>query len=380
MIRPGDTVGGYEILSKLSAGGMATLFLGRRGGAAGFRKHVAIKVVHEHLAEDATFVQMFVDEALLSSRIEHPNVVHIEELRELDGQHFLVMEYVSGVALSQLMRRLSRLKRRLTPELAAYIAIQVADGLHAAHELKDESGELEGVVHRDVSPQNVLLAWEGHVKLIDFGVAKARSRIQQTTGASLKGKLRYMAPEQARGAEVDRRTDVYALGILLWEMLTMRKRFHGPNDFALLDKVRNPEAIAPSEFNPAVSPELDAVVMRALAVSMDERYASAQEFRRGLAASLPQALALDASHLSDLVRAACTEELEKARERLPSSMHLPSEIRVAEQGETKPLQAMTVSVALEHVDDGPCSSVFTPSSAIASGPAGSSRDGTPHTA
>jgi len=381
VIRVGDTVGGYEILSKLSAGGMATLYLGRRGGAAGFRQHVAIKVVHEHLAEDRIFVRMFLDEALLSARIHHPNVVHIEELRELDGQHFLVMEYVSGVALVTLMRRLSRMGRGLTPELAAHVAIQVADGLHAAHELKDETGKLEGVVHRDVSPQNVLLAWEGHVKLIDFGVAKARSRMQQTTGASLKGKIRYMAPEQARGAEVDRRTDVYALGIVLWEMLTMRKRFNAPNDFALLDLVRNPEPIAPSQLNPAIGPELDAVVMRALELDVDKRYASAQDFRRALAGAMPQALAVDASHLSDLIRAACTQELDRARANLPSSMHLPSRIPTADDVEPEPLRTMTISASqvFEYLEGSDDSAGLTPSAVDAADASGSGTGANPNT-
>ena len=362
MIRVGDTISGYEILSKLSAGGMATLYLARRGGASGFSKHVAIKVVHEHLAEDPTFVEMFVDEALLSSRIHHPNVVHIEELRQLDGQHFLVMEYVSGVSLSQLVKRLSILGRRMTPQMAVYIAVQVADGLHAAHELKDANGRLEGLVHRDVSPQNVLLAWEGHVKLIDFGVAKARSRMQQTTRASLKGKLRYMAPEQARGKDVDRRSDTYALAIVLWEMLTMRRRFGGDNDFAVLDEVLAPEHVAPSQYNPAVSPELDAVVLKALAPAPEDRYVSAQEFRRALAGAVPSALALDASHLSELVRAACAEALGQDRQHMPNSMVLPGGISPGGDIERAPLRTMTVSASqvLEFADSSSGDKSFVP--------------------
>jgi len=345
VIQVGDNVGGYEILSKLSQGGMATLYLATRGGASGFSKHVAVKVVHEHLAVDQTFVEMFVDEALLSARIHHPNVVHIEELRELDGQHFLVMEYVSGVSLHQLVRRLSRLGRRMTPELAVYIAVQVADGLHAAHELKDANGRLEGLVHRDVSPQNVLLAWEGYVKLIDFGVAKARSRFQQTTSASLKGKVRYMAPEQARGLDVDRRTDVYALGIVLWEMLTMRPRFEGANDFALLDQVRSPEHVPVRAYNAAVSPGLDAVLKKALSPQLQDRFPTAQEFRRALAIAVPSALALDATHLSDLVRAACAEELGEARDQLPHSMVLPEDVGSGDEIERAPLRTLTVSAS-----------------------------------
>ncbi len=185
VLRVGESVGGYEIVAKLRSGGMAALFLGRREGAAGFRRHVAIKVVHEHLAGDADFVRMFVDEALLSARIQHPNVVHVEELGEENGAHFLVMEYVHGVSLAQLLVALGARKRRLTVDLAVFIAMGAAAGLHAAHELRGDDGRPLGVVHRDVSPQNVLLARDGHVKLSDFGVAMSRGRATQTAGAML---------------------------------------------------------------------------------------------------------------------------------------------------------------------------------------------------
>ena len=343
MFSVGDKVDQYEIVAKLKAGGMATMFLARRSGAAGFQKHVAIKVVHEHLASDRQFVRMFVDEALLSARIHHPNVVHVEELKQQGKRHYLVMEYVNGTSLSGLLRGLARRQRRLTPELATYIAVQVADGLHAAHELRAADGSLEEVVHRDVSPQNVLLAWEGHVKLIDFGVAKAQSRLQQTTGSSLKGKIRYMSPEQAFGKSVDRRTDVYALGIVLWEMLTMRRRFEAKSDFALLDDVRAPEPIPPSRHNPAVTPELDAVVLKATAANADDRYASCQELRRGLAKALPQALALDASHLGELLTVVLDTELARARAALPSSLDMPEATQFDEEPEA--LRTMTVSAA-----------------------------------
>jgi eukaryotic-like serine/threonine-protein kinase len=193
MFEVGEQVGDYQIVARLKSGGMATLFLGRRRGASGFAKHVAIKVIHPHLAEDPAFVRMFVDEALLSARIQHPNVVHVEELKRRDGKYFLVMEYVHGVALVQLLRTLGRKGRRLAPDLAVQIAARIADGLHAAHETRDPDGQTAGVVHRDVSPQNVLLAWAGHVKLIDFGVAKAHGRATHTIGGSLKGKVRYMS-------------------------------------------------------------------------------------------------------------------------------------------------------------------------------------------
>ncbi|HEY6882295.1 MAG TPA: serine/threonine-protein kinase, partial [Polyangiales bacterium] len=180
MWRAGQKVGEYELLAQLREGGMATLFLARRSGAAGFSRHVAIKVVHPELADDEQFCNMFLDEALLSSRIQHPNVVHVEELGQHEGAHFLVMEFVHGCSLSQLQRGLVARRRRLAPAYAVQIAMQVADGLHAAHQLADEHGRALDVVHRDVTPENILLAYTGHVKLIDFGIAKAYGRRHRT--------------------------------------------------------------------------------------------------------------------------------------------------------------------------------------------------------
>ena len=352
MLRVGETVGPYEILARLKAGGMATLFVGQKRGAAGFSRHVAIKVVHEHLASDEEFVRMFVDEALLQARIHHPNVVHVEELGETphDGMpvHFLVMEYVYGCSLSQLLDSLARRDRRLSPEIAVHIAIQTLAGLHAAHELKDENGANLGVVHRDVSPQNVLLAYEGHVKLIDFGVAKARNRSQQTTGASIKGKIRYMPPEQAMGiSAIDRRADVYALGIVLWEMLAFRKLFGAKDDLVLLDMVRNPKIVPPSHVAKDISPEIDRVVMKALAPKPEDRWATAQDFRRALAEAMPKAMLVDASHVADLLVAVMAEQIKKDREALPSQLSavVANDARRDGMQVDEALHTMTVSAA-----------------------------------
>ncbi|WP_236604975.1 serine/threonine-protein kinase [Sandaracinus amylolyticus] len=348
MLAVGTRLGAYDILAKLKAGGMATLFLARRSGAAGFRRHVAIKVVHEHLASDRAFVRMFVDEALLQARIHHPNVVHVEELGEQDGQHFLVMEYVHGCSLAQLMDGLARRARRLTPEMACNVAAQVLAGLHAAHELRDEQSALLGVVHRDVSPQNVLLAYEGHVKLIDFGVAKAKNR-QSTVGGSLKGKLRYMAPEQAFGRPVDRRCDVYAIGIVLWEMLTMRKLFQAEEDLALLELVRHPKVDPPSTYAPEISPALDAVVMKALAPSAEDRFATAHDMRRAIAEALPGALMIDAANLAELLAAVMDATIERDLRQLPPSVsavieNVERRDALGARGE-EALKTMTISAA-----------------------------------
>ncbi len=320
MIDVGSRVGDYEIIARLKSGGMATLFLGRRGGAAGFSRHVAIKVVHPHLGRDSSFVRMFVDEAKLSARINHPNVVHVEELGEADGTHFLVMEYVHGCSLSDMLKALSRIGRKMAPNLSVWLAMKVLEGLHAAHELRDGERELLNVVHRDVSPQNVLIAQTGNVKLIDFGIAKARGRQQQTATGALKGKLSYMPPEQAYGQPLDRRADIYALGIVLWEMLTMRRLFKSDNDLAMIDEVRNPRVSPPSAYSPEIPPALDAAVMWALTPDKDGRPATALELRRRLAEAAPEALALDVGHMAEVVEAIMGQELEARRRELPESL------------------------------------------------------------
>ncbi|MCB9595317.1 MAG: serine/threonine protein kinase [Sandaracinaceae bacterium] len=354
MFSVGDKIGVYEIVAELKSGGMATLFLGRRAGAAGFAKLVAIKVVHPHLAEDPTFVQMFVDEALLSARIQHPNVVHVEELRELDGHHFLVMEYVHGCSLGQLFRALGKRGRRLSPDLAIHIAIKVADGLHAAHETRDERGELLGVVHRDVSPQNILISYQGNVKLIDFGVAKAQGRVQQTGGGSIKGKFRYMSPEHAFAQNLDRRGDVYALGVVLWEILTMRRRFDGASDLDVLNAVRHPDVIPPSRYAPDLPAGLDGVLLKAMAKAPEDRYQTARELRSALVDVHPRAASLHESALGSLLAAVMAERIEKDREKLPSNVSgFTLDLPRVDPGAGKALETMTLSAEdIEELESG----------------------------
>ncbi|MEM6956553.1 MAG: protein kinase [Myxococcota bacterium] len=309
-MRVGDTIAGYDIVAKMKSGGMAALFLGRRKRAGGFEKHVAIKVVHEHLSEDKEFARMFLDEARISASIEHPNVVHVHDLGHADGRDFLVMEYVPGVAFSQLLRNLAIKERRPTPAVAAWIAMQVAGGLHSAHELTNEVGENLAVVHRDISPKNVLIAYKGYVKLIDFGIAKAAGRIHHTQGSLLKGTFRYMSPEQAMGQAIDRRTDIYALGVMLWESLTLQRLFDAENDILLLDLVRDPKAPPPGSLVAGIPPALDAVVLKALSKNPADRYKTAAEFRQALAMAVPEALAVSQAEIADLVGVAMEGEVE----------------------------------------------------------------------
>jgi hypothetical protein len=318
----GDTIGEYRIVSKLSEGGMAALFLGRRTNGGPNDPPVAIKVIHESLSSDWQFVRMFVDEALISVRIRHPNVVRVDELGEQDNTYFLAMEYVHGCSLSELLRAMGKQGRRMRPEIAVWIGSQVAAGLHAAHEMSGHDGQLLGVVHRDVSPQNVLLALDGRVKLLDFGIAKAAGRAERTEAGVIKGKIRYMSPEQAAGEELDRRVDVYALGVVLWEMLTMRRFIEGKSDLEIIRKVRNPTAVPPSFRAEGIDPHIDDAVMAALAPDVRRRPPTCLALQRLLESAVPSGT-VGPQHVAELLRVFVADEIQEAAKALPADVAGP---------------------------------------------------------
>lgn len=318
----GSTFGPYEIFARLTGGGMASVYLARRRGAAGFTRAVGIKVIHPHLAESSDFVDMFIDEAKLATKIQHPNVIHIEELGEREGVLYIAMEFLLGASLSQLLKARAMGDEPLDPAQMVWIAMQALSGLHAAHEIKDADGQPLGLVHRDISPQNILLAEDGNVKVIDFGIAKARGRHHQTdTGSgSLKGKLRYMAPEQARAEDIDRRSDVYAMGVVLWEMLTLRRLFDGKDELHVMQQIASPDFKPPSTHAPHVSHALDAVVLKALAQDPAERYQTALEFRRALAEAVPEVASVDATRIAKLLDASLGKLLVERRKMLAACL------------------------------------------------------------
>lgn len=310
-------LGGYEVLAQLKSGGMATLYLGQRSGPAGFKRHVAIKVLKNHLANNQKFIEMFIDEARIAARIAHPNVVHIEELGERDGRYFLVMEYVHGSALSELLMALAQMGRRLKPKTAVALVMRAAAGLHAAHETRDDSGQLLQVIHRDVSPQNILLGARGQVKIIDFGIAKARNRLHVTdAGSGLKGKLRYMAPEQLAGSGVDRRADIYSLAVVLWEMLAMRRLFHGQSDPEVIQRIMKGDMPPPGAFAD-VPFGVDGVVLESLARDPARRPETARLFRQKLKDALPEAGSVEAGELAAMLWAVLGDELYSRARELP---------------------------------------------------------------
>lgn len=294
-------VGEYEIVKRLCVGGMATLYLARRHGAAGFSRLVALKVIHPHLVAQPSFIDMFVDEARICSRITHPNVVHVEEFGEVDGIHYLVMEYLDGCSVAELLRMFRREGRRLDPELAARIIMQIASGLHAAHETVDQDGQPLDIVHRDISPSNILLSTDGHAKLIDFGIAKARNRLSETEGGTaLKGKYKYIAPEQATRSTIDRRSDIFSLGVVFWEMLVGRPLFVEDTHVALFNRLHRTEVSPPSTLNPDVIVSLDLIVLAMLQHDPVHRPQSGAEVQRRITTALPGAANREASELGAL--------------------------------------------------------------------------------
>jgi serine/threonine-protein kinase len=294
--------GDYEIVRRLRVGGMATLYLARRHGVAGFARLVALKMVHPHLVEQSSFVEMFVDEARICSRISHPNVVHVEDFGVIDDVHYLAMEYLDGCSVNELLVLLQREGRRLEPELAARIIMQIASGLHAAHETRDDDGQLLDVIHRDISPSNILLSSDGNAKLIDFGIAKARNRLAETeAGISIKGKYKYVAPEQATRSTVDRRCDLFSLGVVFWELLVGQPLFTEDTHVALFNRLARTDVHAPSVLNPMVPPVLDSIVLAMLEHDPANRPQTAAELQRRIAAAVPGAANRDPSELGSLI-------------------------------------------------------------------------------
>lgn len=300
-LEPGSTLGGYKILARLRAGAMGSLYLARRNTAAGFSRPVAIKVIHDHLAQNKRFCRMFVDEAKLAARIDDPNVVRVDEFGQADDRYYLVMEYVHGASLAQTIGVLKR-RGGIPMDHAVAIAMQIASGLHGAHEATDEDGAPLGVVHRDVSPHNIVVSYKGSVRVVDFGIAKAKQVGGQTKTGSLRGKLAYMPPEQARSARtVDRRADLYGVGLILWEMLTGRRVFDAETDIAILNQIREPDIVPPSRLMPKVPQALDVAVMRMLAQDPNGRPRTGAELQRELATAMPTALRVLAGDLATLM-------------------------------------------------------------------------------
>ncbi len=339
-------VGRYALYGSIAAGGMATVHFGRLLGPVGFSRTVAIKRLHPQYASDPEFVSMFLDEARLAARIRHPHVVPTLDVVATSGELFLVMDYVPGESLSRLIRSVRERNDRIPTNVAVAIMSGVLQGLHAAHEARNERGEPLGIVHRDVSPQNVLVGSDGQARVLDFGIAKAAGRIQTTREGQLKGKLAYMAPEQLRGEMLSRQTDIYAASVVLWEALTCERLFKAENEGAIVTKVLEGELTPPSKFMSSGGAKtiessmfralerLDAVVLRGLQRDPAKRYGTAREMALALERCIPPATAAEVNEWIEGVaspvlrqRAELVAEIESSSSSLSRPGQLMSSLR-----------------------------------------------------
>lgn len=267
----------YRVIERIAAGGMAEVYRAESAGLEGFKKTVAIKRVLPHLAEKKQFIGMFLDEARLSAHLNHSNCVQVFDIGVGDNTYFIVMEFVDGSDLKAVLEHLQQHNRKIPVGLALLIACKICEGLSYAHEARDNRDRLLGIVHRDISPPNVLLTRHGEVKVVDFGLAKANSQLERSEPGIIKGKFSYLSPEAALGESVDLRTDLFAVGVILWEMLAGRRLFLGETDLQTVRLVQAAEIPDIRRFNPDVNPQIDAVVRRSLARDPRQRYQSARE-------------------------------------------------------------------------------------------------------
>ncbi len=324
MLLPGTTFGRYIVNRKLAEGGMAEIYLASAIGAEGFTKEVVIKAVRSFLAQDRQFIEMFLAEAKLGSRLNHANIVSIFDFGKNAEDYYLAMEYVRGASVWDLRKRCREQGVPFPPVLVAEIGAQVARGLQYAHSVSDR-GQPIGLVHRDVTPHNILLSFEGAVKLTDFGIAKASTT--HTAPGMLKGKFAYMSPEQARGEKVDARTDVFALGIVLWEMLTGGKLFDADTDVGVLRAVQDSTISPATRLNPDVPQDLSDIIQKALARDLPARFASAFDFERALASFvLRNAQTPEDTSVSFFLQHMFKEEFERDDSASPTPATAPGDV------------------------------------------------------
>jgi serine/threonine-protein kinase len=299
----------YRITERVAAGGMAEVFRGVAESMRGFKKNIAIKRILPSLTKNKKFVAMFLDEARLSLSLQHANIVQVFDIGHSEDTYFIVMEYVDGADLKGLLEWRRRINRRVPIAHSLYMALEICKGLAYAHEVHNpETGALMGIVHRDISPPNVLISKQGEVKVVDFGLAKATSQVEITDPGVVKGKMSYLSPEAARGEEVDHRADIFAVGILLYELLTGKRLFYGETDYQTVELVRNAKIPPIKPQNPQVEPELEDIVRKALAKRKEDRYQNATDIQDALAQyAYSRGLKVIARDIAELVRQ-CLED------------------------------------------------------------------------
>ena len=319
--------GKYLLLERINVGGMAEVFKAKAFGVEGFERLVAVKRILPSIAEDQEFIDMFIDEAKIAVQLTHANIAQIFDLGKVLDSYFIAMEFVGGKDLRTIFDRSKKKNEPLPVPMVCYAVMKVCEGLDYAHNKRDSSGREMHVVHRDVSPQNLLVSYDGEVKVIDFGIAKAANKMGRTQAGILKGKFGYMSPEQVRGQNLDRRSDVFAMGIVLYELLTLERLFVGESDFSTLEKVRHVDILPPTSFNNKIPPELERIVLRALAKDTQERYQTAMDLHDDLQAFMYATGNFFArKDLSAYMRRTFAEEIAKetARDEQYRSLEMPA--------------------------------------------------------
>ncbi len=330
--------GKYFLYERLAVGGMAEIFRAKMYGVDGFEKNMVVKQILPQYSRNKEFIQMFIDEAKITVSLSHGNIVPVFELGEIDGIYYISMEEVDGKSLGEVMDAGLDQGLRLSIPHALFVSIEMLAGLDYAHRKTDEKGRSLGIVHRDISPQNILISYEGDVKIVDFGIARAATKVHSTQAGVIKGKFGYMSPEQALGLDVDGRSDIFAAGILLYEMLTLERLFQGTTDGMTLDRVKRADVPTPSRTNPNLPPQLDAIVFKALERNPKDRFQSAAEMRLAVSRFLYSLSEEASAHtLSAYVKKLFEEDLEQRAKRPPIVM--PKGLVENQQADSKPSDA-----------------------------------------
>ena len=338
--------GRYYLIDKMAIGGMAEVFNAVIFGIHGFEMPLVVKRILPHLSANQRFVDMFVIEAKIYVALQHQNIVQIYDFHKFQGQYFIALEFVEGRDLKTLMMRCKEHNRSLPTALSLFIAHQICHGLEYAHTRTDDQGETLGLVHRDLSPANILLSYTGEVKIADFGIAKAKRHAEITNSGVLKGKYRYMSPEQAHGANIDHRSDVFAVGILLYELLTGRPLFKADNDTELLEAVKSCDVVEPRKYNTSISPRLNKIICRALHRNPSMRYQSAKDFQEALSEEMhPQTVSSLSRQLTRVMNKLFA--IDKKRDRLRRKTNRD----VAWEEHNAPVEDLDIE--LDIIEDGP---------------------------
>jgi len=323
--------GKYLLLERINVGGMAEIFLARSRGVHGFKRILAIKKILPTMAEDKEFIAMFIDEARIAAELSHAGIVQIYELGKFEDDYYIAMEFIHGKDLRFIQERMARERTPMSVTRATFITYKICEALDYAHSRKDSTGRPLGIVHRDVSPQNVLISYDGEVKICDFGIAKAANRSQKTQAGVLKGKFGYMSPEQVRGLPLDGRSDIFTVGTLLYEMVTLERLFVGESDFSTLEKVRNADVVPPSTYNREIPEELEDIILKALAKEVEDRFQNTAEFGDELQTFLLKSGMVSARDLSAFMKNMFSAELEAELRRLEQYQDFPESSLQLEQ-------------------------------------------------